>query len=84
MKQCDNDDCDTLNGADDPFFKDTRIIYQLSSPDLVQSFQLNAAEHLEFEQFLFGFTAAAGAQALEVNIANFTLSFSRPGDSIID
>ena len=84
MKQCNDDACDTLNGANDPFFKDTRVIYQLSSPDLVQFFQMDAVKHLEFDRFLFGFTAAAGADPLEVNIANFTLSFIRPGDPVIN
>ena len=80
MKQCDNDICDKLNGANDPFFKDTRIIYQVSPPDLVQSFQLDATKHAEFDRFLFGFTAAAGDDPLDVIISNFVLSFARPGD----
>jgi outer membrane protein assembly factor BamB len=84
MKQCDNDACDTLNGANDPFFEDTRIIYQLSPPNLVQFFQLDAIKNAEFDRFLFGFTAAAGADPLDVTIANFALSFVRPGDPIID
>jgi outer membrane protein assembly factor BamB len=84
MKQCDNDACDTLNGANDPFFEDTRIIYQLSPPNLVQFFQLDAIKNAEFDRFLFGFTAAAGADPLDVTIANFALSFIRPGDPIID
>jgi hypothetical protein len=83
MKQCDNPACDTLNGANDPFFKDTRIIYQVSAPDLVQFFQLDALDNAKFDRFLFGFTAAAGAQAQSVNIANFTQSFIRFGDPII-
>ncbi|MDJ0985785.1 MAG: PQQ-binding-like beta-propeller repeat protein [Desulfobacterales bacterium] len=83
MKQCDNPACDTLNGADDPFFSDTRIIYEVSPPDLEQIFQLDALNNAKFDRFLFGFTAAAGAQAQNVSIANFTQSFSRPGDSVI-
>jgi hypothetical protein len=82
MKQCDNDACDNIN-TNDSFFKDTRIIYQLSSPDLTQFFQLDAIKNAEFDSFLFGFTAAAGAQALDVTIANFVLSFVRPGDPVI-
>ena len=84
MKQCDNDTCDTLNGANDPFFKDTRINYRLSPPDLYQSFQLDAIKHAEFNRFLFGFTAAAGADPLDVIISNFVLSFVRPGDPVIN
>jgi outer membrane protein assembly factor BamB len=83
MKQCDNATCDTLNGADDPFFKDTRVIYQVSAPDLVQFFQLDALDNAKFDRFLFGFAAAAGVQALNVNIINFTQSFIRFGDPII-
>jgi len=90
MKQCINDACDNINTADnpfptdDPFFKDTRIKYELSPPNLVQFFQLDTIKNAEFDRFLFGFTAAAGADPLEVNIANFSLSFSRPGDPVID
>ena len=83
MKQCDNATCDTLNGANDPFFKDTRVIYQVSAPDLVQFFQIDATKNALFDRFIFGFTAAAGADPIEVTIANFTLSFIRPGDPII-
>ena len=90
MKQCINDACDNINTADnpfpidDPFFKDTRIKYELSPPNLVQFFQLDAIKNAEFDRFLFGFTAAAGADPLDVTIANFSLSFSRPGDPVID
>ena len=90
MKQCINDACDNINTADnpfptdDPFFKDTRIKYELSPPNLVQFFQFDTINNAEFDRFLFGFTAAAGADPLEVNIANFSLSFSRPGDPVID
>jgi hypothetical protein len=55
----------------------------VSPPDLVQFFQLDALDNAKFDRFLFGFTAAAGAQAQNVTIANFTQSFSRPGDSVI-
>jgi hypothetical protein len=82
MKQCDDADCITLNGASDPFFKDTRIIYN-QAPNLVQFFQLDALDNAKFDRFLFGFTAAAGAQAQNVSIANFTQSFIRIGDPII-
>jgi outer membrane protein assembly factor BamB len=90
MKQCINAACDNINTADDPFptddpfFKDTRIIYQLSPPNLVQFFQLDALDNASFDRFLFGFTAAAGADPLDVTIESFTLSFSRPGDPVID
>jgi hypothetical protein len=82
MKQCDDADCITLNGASDPFFKDTRIIYN-QAPNLVQFFQLDALDNAKFDRFLFGFTAAAGAQALNVDIINFAQSFIRVGDPII-
>jgi outer membrane protein assembly factor BamB len=88
MKQCGNDSCDNIYTADDPFptddpfFKDTRIEYRLTlPPNLVQTFKLDASE---FTRFLFGFTAAAGADPLDVTITNFTLSFIRPGDPVID
>jgi outer membrane protein assembly factor BamB len=81
MKQCINDACDNIN-TDDPFFKDTRIEYQLTlPPDLVQSFKLDASE---FNQFFFGFTGAAGADQLDVTITDFVLSFIRPGDPVSD
>jgi hypothetical protein len=81
MKQCDNATCDNLN-INDPFFKDTRIIYN-QAPNLVQFFQLDALDNAKFDRFLFGFTAAAGAQAQSVSIANFSQSFVRIGDPII-
>ncbi|MBW2517026.1 MAG: hypothetical protein JRE88_09610, partial [Deltaproteobacteria bacterium] len=83
MKQCDDADCITLNGASDPFFKDTRVFYQVTAPDMVQAFQLDTLDNAKFDRFLFGFTAAAGAQAQNVNIANFAQSFIRFGDPII-
>ncbi|MBT8331947.1 MAG: PQQ-binding-like beta-propeller repeat protein, partial [Deltaproteobacteria bacterium] len=83
MKQCDDANCLTLNGASDPFFNDTRIVYQVSAPDLVQFFQLDAADNAKLDRFFFGFTAAAGAEALDVNILNFALSFGRLGDTIV-
>jgi outer membrane protein assembly factor BamB len=88
MKQCSNDSCDNIYTADDPFptddpfFKDTRIEYRLTlPPNLAQTFKLDASE---FTRFLFGFTAAAGADPLDVTITNFALSFIRPGDPVID
>ena len=50
---------------------------------MTQSFQLDAAKNAEFNRFLFGFTAAAGedaADALDVTIADFALSYIRPGN----
>jgi outer membrane protein assembly factor BamB len=82
MKQCDSAICDTLNGAPDPFFKDTRIIYN-EAPNLVQSFRLDAIKNAQFDRFIFGFTAAAGADQIDASIGNFNLSFIRPGDPII-
>jgi outer membrane protein assembly factor BamB len=89
MKQCINAACDNLYTADDPFpdddpfFRDTRIDYRLTlPPDLTQTFKIDSSE---FSDFLFGFTAGAAAgEELEVTITNFTLSFIRLGDPIID
>ena len=38
----------------------------------------------DFYRFFFGFTGAAGDEALDAMISNFELSFIRPGDAEID
>ena len=48
-----------------------------------QQFSLSGAEQDAFERFFFGFTGAAGAEALDVTISQFQLSFIRPGDPVI-
>jgi hypothetical protein len=45
---------------------------------------LSGAEQDAFESFFFGFTGAAGAEALDVTISQFQLSFIRPGDPVVD
>jgi outer membrane protein assembly factor BamB/type II secretory pathway pseudopilin PulG len=85
MRQC-NDDvlCDNILGT---FFQDTRVAYDYSavpaSLPMIQRFALSAADQAKFNKFFFGFTAAAGAQALEATISRFQLSFIRPGDPAV-
>jgi len=85
MRQC-NDEllCDNILGT---FFQDTRVAYDYSAVPanlpMIQRFALSAAEQAAFEKFFFGFTAAAGAEALDVNISQFQLSFIRPGDPVV-
>jgi outer membrane protein assembly factor BamB len=85
MRQCNNDTlCDNILGT---YFEDTRLEYDYSAVPatlpMVQRFALSAAEQAAFEKFLFGFTGAAGAEALEVTISRFQLSFIRPGDPVV-
>jgi hypothetical protein len=49
-----------------------------------QQFSLSGIEQDAFESFFFGFTGAAGAEALQATISNFQLSFIRPGDSVVE
>jgi len=85
MRQC-NDDvlCNNILGT---FFQDTRVAYDYSAVPatlpMVQQFTLSPAEQAAFNKFFFGFTAAAGTQALEVTISQFQLSFIRPGDPVV-
>jgi outer membrane protein assembly factor BamB len=85
MRQC-NDDflCDNILGT---FFQDTRVAYAYSavpaSLPMIQRIALSAGEQLAFEKFFFGFTGAAGAEALDVTISEFQLSFIRPGDPVV-
>ena len=85
MRQCNNDTlCDNIMGT---FFQDTRMAYDYSAVPttlpMVQRFSLSAEDQAKFNKFFFGFTAAAGSQALEVTISRFQLSFIRPGDPVV-
>jgi outer membrane protein assembly factor BamB len=85
IRQCNNDfPCDNILGT---FFQDTRVAYDYSAVPatlpMIQRFALSAGEQAAFEKFFFGFTGAAGAEALEVTISEFQLSFIRPGDPVV-
>jgi hypothetical protein len=87
IRQCpDSNDipCDEILGT---FYQDTRIEYDYTAVEdlpMRQSFSLSGAEQDAFESFFFGFTGAAGAEALDVTISQFQLSFIRPGDPVVD
>jgi hypothetical protein len=85
IRQCNNDlNCDNILGT---FFEDTRIAYDYTAVTelpMRQSFSLEGIDHDAFERFFFGFTGAAGAEALDVTISAFQLSFIRPGDPVVD
>jgi hypothetical protein len=86
MRQCpDQNDfpCSNILGT---FYQDTRIAYDYTAVQdlpMRQSFSLSGAEQDAFERFFFGFTGAAGAEALEATISEFQLSFIRPGDPVV-
>ena len=85
IRQCNNDfPCDNILGS---FFQDTRVAYDYSAVPanlpMIQRFALSAGEQAVFEKFFFGFTGAAGAEALDVTISEFQLSFIRPGDPVV-
>ena len=48
-----------------------------------QQVELTEDDHNAFERFFFGFTGAAGSEALDAEISQFQLSFIRPGDPIV-
>jgi outer membrane protein assembly factor BamB len=87
IRQCpDQNDfpCSNILGT---FFEDTRVAYNYTAVEdlpMRQQFSLSGVEQDAFESFFFGFTGAAGAEALEATVSNFQLSFIRPGDSVID
>jgi outer membrane protein assembly factor BamB len=87
MRQCpDPTDfpCDEILGT---FYQDTRVAYDYTAVEdlpMVQRFRLSGAEQDAFERFFFGFTGAAGAEALNATISQFQLSFIRPGDPVIN
>jgi len=86
MRQCpDQNDfpCSNILGT---FYQDTRIAYDYTAVQdlpMVQRFRLSGAEQDAFERFFFGFTGATVAEALEVTISQFQLSFIRPGDPVV-
>jgi outer membrane protein assembly factor BamB/type II secretory pathway pseudopilin PulG len=86
MRQCpDQNDfpCSNILGT---FFQDTRIEYDYTAVEdlpMRQKFSLSGAEQDAFERFFFGFTGAAGQEALEATISKFQLSFIRPGDPVV-
>ena len=45
-----------------------------------QQVELTEDDHNVFERFFFGFTGAAGSEALDAEISQFQLSFIRLGD----
>jgi hypothetical protein len=54
---------------------------------MIQNFDLKGGlgeDHDKFTRFYFGFTGAAGDQALNAAISQFNLSFIRPGDPVVD
>ena len=87
MRQCSDPTdfpCDEILGT---FYQDTRVAYDYTAvADLPmrQRFRLSGAEQDAFERFLFGFTGASGAEALDATISQFQLSFIRPGDPVVD
>ena len=87
MRQCpDQTDfpCSNILGT---FYQDTRIAYDYTAVQdlpMRQRFRLTGVEQDAFERFFFGFTGAAGAEALEATISKFQLSFIRPGDPTVD
>jgi hypothetical protein len=84
IRQCNSDfPCDNILGT---FFQDTRVAYDYSAVPalpMIQRIALSAGEQAAFERFFFGFTGAAGAEALDVTISQFQLSFIRPGDPVV-
>jgi outer membrane protein assembly factor BamB len=86
MRQCpDPTDfpCDDILGT---FYQDTRVAYDYTAVEdlpMRQRFRLSGVEQDAFESFFFGFTGAAGAEALNATISQFQLSFIRPGDPVV-
>jgi outer membrane protein assembly factor BamB len=87
MRQCpDQEDfpCSNILGT---FYQDTRIEYDYTAVGdlpMRQFIRLDATEQAAFERFFFGFTGAAGAEALDATVSQFQLSFIRPGDPVVD
>jgi hypothetical protein len=87
IRQCpDQEDfpCSNILGT---FYQDTRIAYDYTAVEdlpMRQQIRLNATEQAAFERFFFGFTGAAGAEALDATVSQFQLSFIRPGDPVVD
>jgi outer membrane protein assembly factor BamB len=87
IRQCpDQNDfpCSNILGT---FYQDTRIEYDYTAVEdlpMRQFIRLDATEQAAFERFFFGFTGAAGAEALDATVSQFQLSFIRPGDPVVD
>jgi outer membrane protein assembly factor BamB len=82
IRQCQNFDCSDIVGT---LFEVTRWKYDFSpvaTLPLTQQIELIQSDHDDFGRFLFGFTGAAGSEALDATISYFQLSFVRPGDPI--
>ena len=65
-------------------FQNTRIKYNFTPAGVTrlrQQVELTERDHNAFERFFFGFTGAAGLEALDAEISQFQLSFIRLGDS---
>ncbi|MEX1349181.1 MAG: hypothetical protein AB1Z31_15760, partial [Desulfobacterales bacterium] len=83
IRQCQNVDCSDIIGT---FFESTRLKYDFSPVATLpqtQQIELIQADHDDVGRFLFGFTGAAGSEALDATISQFQLSFVRPGDPIV-
>lgn len=83
IRQCQNVDCSDIVGT---FFEKTRLKYDFSpvtTLPMTQQIELIPADHDDFVRFLFGFTGAAGSEALDATISQFQLSLIRPNDPII-
>ncbi len=75
----------SIIGARNPF-QSTRLKYDFVPEGvtrLEQQFALTENYHNAFERFYFGFTGAAGPEALDAEISQFQLSFIRLGDPIV-
>jgi hypothetical protein len=92
MRQCAQGDCSDILGTK---FQRTTGKYTFtptaSAPDyppdlpFEQVIELSGAEHKDFNNFLVGFTTAAGADDdQQVDIRDFQLDFIQVGDEIID
>jgi outer membrane protein assembly factor BamB len=84
VRQCNELDCNDVLGT---FFEDTRIEYNPIADRTVhleQAFELPEEVHVDFNQFLFGFTTAVEAGDTQTAlIQNFRLSFIRFNDVVI-
>ncbi len=80
IRQCQNANCSDITPT---YFADTRIDYNAREPHLVQTVELCAADHADFNRFLYGFTQGTGGETQTVVIDNLNLGFIRPGDAVI-
>jgi hypothetical protein len=58
-------------------FQQTRLKYNFPAKRLYQQIELTPADHAAFGKFFFGFTGAAGSEALDAEISQFQLSIIR-------